>query len=120
MNKEHSEVTKIFTILPPWLLGFLTTVCSYLAQNVGISIKALNLKANAFGHAVLTNIGSIGLEHGYAPIPCPMHAQVVACAGKIVKKPVVRDDQIVIRDMMTIVYTLDHRFGDAAVFIPFG
>lgn len=35
------------------------------------------------------------------------------------KKPVVRDNQIVIRDMMTIVYTLDHRFGDAAVMIQF-
>jgi hypothetical protein len=43
-NQEHNEVTKIFTILPTWLLGFLTTVCSYLAQNVGISIKALNVR----------------------------------------------------------------------------
>lgn len=43
-NKEHSEVTKIFGILPTYFLGFLTTVCSYLAQNVGISIKPLNVK----------------------------------------------------------------------------
>lgn len=48
-----------------------------------------------------------------------MHVEIVACAGKIMKKPVVRDDQIVIRDMMTIVYTLDHRYGDAAVLAPF-
>ena len=73
------------------------------------------MKANAFGHVVLTNIGSIGLEYGFAPLPCPMHACIVACAGKITKKPVVRDDQIVIRDMMTVVYTVDHRFGDAAI-----
>jgi hypothetical protein len=48
-----------------------------------------------------------------------MHVEIVACAGKIMKKPVVRDDQIVIRDMMTIVYTCDHRFGDAATLAPF-
>lgn len=30
-NKEHTEVTKIFTLLPTYFLGFLTTVCSYLA-----------------------------------------------------------------------------------------
>ena len=48
-----------------------------------------------------------------------MHVEMVACAGKIMKKPVVRDDQIVIRDMMTIVYTCDHRFGDAATLAPF-
>lgn len=48
-----------------------------------------------------------------------MHACLVACAGKITKKPVVRDDQVVIRDMMTIVYTIDHRFGDAAILVQF-
>ena len=61
-NQEHNDVTKIFTILPTYLLGFLTTACSYLAQNVGVSIKALNLKANAFGHMVLTNVGTLGYE----------------------------------------------------------
>ena len=68
---------------------------------------------------VLTNIGSIGLDEGFAPLPCPMHVCIVACAGKINKKPVVRDGEIVIRDIMTIVYTLDHRFGDASVLVPF-
>jgi hypothetical protein len=43
-NKEHNEVTKTFDILPTYLLGFLTTVCSYLAQNAGISVKPLNVK----------------------------------------------------------------------------
>ena len=61
-NQEHNDVTKIFTILPTYVLGFLTATCSYLAQNVGISIKALNLKANAFGHMVLTNVGTLGHE----------------------------------------------------------
>ncbi len=106
-------------MLPTYLLGFLTAACSYLAQNVGISIKALSLKANAFGHVVLTNIGTLGLEKGFAPIPSPMHCCIVACVGKITKRPVVVNDQIVIRDIMTIVYTFDHRFGDAANIAPF-
>lgn len=49
-NKDHNEVTKIFTILPTYLLGFLTTVCSYLAQNAGISIKALNVRLFSITH----------------------------------------------------------------------
>lgn len=43
-NKEHSEVTKIFNVLPTFVLGMLTTVCSYLAQNAGISVKILNVR----------------------------------------------------------------------------
>jgi pyruvate/2-oxoglutarate dehydrogenase complex dihydrolipoamide acyltransferase (E2) component len=33
----------------------------------------------------------------------------------VTKKPVVVDDKIVIRDMMSVVFTFDHRFGDAAI-----
>ena len=84
-------------------------------MNAGIGIKALNLKANAFGQVVLTNVGTLGHEEGFAPIPTLTHCCIVVCQGKIAKRPVVVDDQIVIRDMMTCVITVDHRFGDAAV-----
>ena len=80
----------------------------------------MQLKANAFGHIVLTNIGSIGLEQGFAPIPSPTHCSICACLGKVMKKPVVVDGtKVEIRDMMTCVYTVDHRQGDAAILIQF-
>jgi pyruvate/2-oxoglutarate dehydrogenase complex dihydrolipoamide acyltransferase (E2) component len=44
-----------------------------------------------------------------------MHAMYLICAGKIVPKPVVIDRKIEIRDMMTTVWTIDHRYGDAAL-----
>jgi pyruvate/2-oxoglutarate dehydrogenase complex dihydrolipoamide acyltransferase (E2) component len=44
---------------------------------------------------------------------------LVACSGLIEKKAVVENDEIVIRDMMNVVYTMDHRFGDAALGIKF-
>ena len=44
-NREHNEVTKIFMQLPTYILGLLTTVCSYLSLNVGIGIKPLNVRA---------------------------------------------------------------------------
>ena len=35
--------------------------------------------------------------------------------GKIVKKVVVVNDEIVIRPIMTVYVTFDHRYGDAAL-----
>ena len=35
--------------------------------------------------------------------------------GKVTKTAVVRDGEIVIRDIMTVVYTFDHRYGDAGL-----
>jgi len=39
----------------------------------------------------------------------------IFCMGKIKKKPVVIDNEIVIRPMMTLYITFDHRYGDAAL-----
>jgi pyruvate/2-oxoglutarate dehydrogenase complex dihydrolipoamide acyltransferase (E2) component len=38
---------------------------------------------------------------------------------KIEKNPEVREDTIVSRDMMKIIHTHDHRFGDAEVLVRF-
>ena len=48
-----------------------------------------------------------------------MGSMMVVCCGKIDKKPVVVNDEIVIRPMMNSIYTIDHRFGDASVGIKF-
>ena len=35
----------------------------------------------------------------------------------MVKKPVVRENEIVIRDMMNVVLALDHRYGDGSLLV---
>ncbi|CDW81108.1 2-oxo acid dehydrogenase acyltransferase [Stylonychia lemnae] len=118
-DKEHNEVTKLFGLIPNFILGVILTVGSYLGQCVGLSIPPLGIRGNAFGHAVLTNIGTMGLEQGFAPLPCPFHSMFIICSGKVMKKPVVIDGQIVIRDIMNTVWTIDHRYGDAALGLRF-
>ena len=79
----------------------------------------MNIKANQWGQVILTNVGSLGLEAGFAPMPPPLHGMFLVCTGKCEKRPVVVDNQVVIRDIMTSVYTFDHRYGDAAVGMRF-
>jgi hypothetical protein len=62
-NKDHNEVTKIFTILPTYLLGFLTAVMSYLSQNCGISIKALSVSYNRLLMSLIVERRCLG-THG--------------------------------------------------------
>jgi pyruvate/2-oxoglutarate dehydrogenase complex dihydrolipoamide acyltransferase (E2) component len=76
------------------------------------------LKGNEFGHVVITNVGSIGLEEGMAPLPCVLRSNYIVTTGKAVKKPVVINDKIEIRWILRTTYSLDHRFGDAASILP--
>jgi pyruvate/2-oxoglutarate dehydrogenase complex dihydrolipoamide acyltransferase (E2) component len=43
----------------------------------------------------------------------------LVCTGKVTKKPVVVNDKIEIREMMSTVWTIDHRFGDATLACKF-
>ena len=86
---------------------------------VGLNIPPLALRNDSFGHIILTNIGTLGLSRGYAPLCPPMHALGLFCIGKIEKRPIVDESgQIVVADMASLVGTGDHRFGDAVIFNP--
>ena len=62
----------------------------------------------------------MGYDAGFAPLCPPCHAFALICLGTIKKKPVVETDgSIVADDVMTTIATGDHRYGDAAVYVPF-
>lgn len=53
-----------------------------------------------------------------------IYPQVVICTGKVDKRAVVvtneeDKDEIVIRSMLTAIFTYDHRFGDASLSLKF-
>ena len=95
-------------------------IFSYLSIAVGQDIAPLGLRKDSFGHIILTNIGTLGLARGYAPLCPPMHAVGLFCIGAIEKRPVVDKvtGEIIVQDMCDLVGTGDHRFGDAVIFNP--
>ncbi|MBU3145335.1 dihydrolipoamide acetyltransferase family protein [Clostridium sp. CF012] len=80
--------------------------------------KALTLDTLQNGTFTITNYGAIGATSG---IPVIKHPEVaILGVGKIAKKPVVINNEIVIRDILTITICIDHRVidgGDAGRFL---
>ena len=65
------------------------------------------------GTFTITSVGNIG---GVFATPILNHPEVaILGVNKIVKRPVVRDDQIVIREMLYLSPSFDHRIIDGAV-----
>jgi pyruvate dehydrogenase E2 component (dihydrolipoamide acetyltransferase) len=79
--------------------------------NWGLSLSGLS--ANNYGSFVCTNIGSIGLDSGFPALFPISNVSFVFVMGGISKKPVVINDKIVVRRMMTISSAMDHRIVDA-------
>ena len=64
------------------------------------------------GTFTITNLGNFGVD-AFTPIINPPESAILG-VGRILKKPVVHDDEIVARSMLTLSLTFDHRVVDGA------
>lgn len=99
-------------ILPTWLLRPILWLTGWLTGSLGIGVKSLGLEKLPFGSCVITNVGMFGLDEGYAPQTPFARVPVWILVGAIKKKPWVIDDEVVVRPVLPIMATLDHRFVD--------
>jgi len=115
---QHNKSTASAAFVPSFLLQPILSIGSYINVNLNIPIPQMGLHKESVGHYVLTNIGSLGMQQGFAPICPPLRMMGLTCAGKVVKTPWVVDDKIVIQDIMNTTQTGDHRYGDASIWVP--
>ena len=64
------------------------------------------------GTFTITNLGNFGID-AFTPIINPPESAILG-VGRILKKPVVHNDEIAIRSMLTLSLTFDHRVIDGA------
>jgi hypothetical protein len=113
-NKTHNKNMKAADFLPTFLFGPMLTIVGYITLNLGWNLSIVGAKGDLYPPIVITNVGSFGLEAGFAPLP-PMAAMILGCMGATAEKAWVIDGEIKIRKILKIVYTIDHRVGDAAL-----
>lgn len=80
----------------------------------GISLPGVNLSSDSFGSFVMSNIGTLGLDTGYGALLPSSNVSLVMIIGKVYKKPMVVNDEIVPRKVFTLSATLDHRVVDGS------
>ncbi len=89
-------------------------VLKWITVDMGFEIQALGLSANSFGSFVVSDIGSHGLNTGMTALMPAAKVPAVIVLGKIEDKPVVRKGKIVIRTMLPLTGTFDHRIVDGS------
>ncbi len=84
----------------------------WITVDLGLEISALGLSAHSFGSFVVSDIGSFGLTTGMTALMPAAKVPAVIVLGKIEEKPVVRRGEIVIRTILPLTGTFDHRIVD--------
>jgi pyruvate dehydrogenase E2 component (dihydrolipoamide acetyltransferase) len=102
----------LIKFLPTWLIRPLLWLTGYISGAMGIDVEFLGLEKFPFGAGIITSVGMFGLDEGYAP-PTPFaRVPLYITIPEVKKRPVVVEDQIVIRPMLDVTATIDHRFLD--------
>lgn len=79
--------------------------------------ESLTTEESTRGTFTVSNLGMFGIDI-FAPIINPPESAILGM-GRIVKKPVVFNDEITVRSMMTLTLVFDHRIMDGAVAAKF-
>lgn len=80
----------------------------------GLSLPVVNLSSDSFGSFIISNIGTLGLDTGYGALLPSSNVSIVLIIGKVYKKPLVVNDEIIARKVFTLSATLDHRVVDGS------
>lgn len=99
----------------PWpFRNWLFNLYKIVTIDWGLSFPWVNLSSDSFGSYVVSNIGTLGLDTGYGALLPSSNVSIVMIIGKEYKKPVVINDEVLIRKVFTLSATLDHRVVDGS------
>ena len=114
-DKVLEKTRKSMLRVPFLLINFFMKLLSFFAYTLNWNMAKAGIPKDAFGGAMITSIGSIGLDVGYVPIVPYSRVPIYAAPGEIHSEPVVdHDGQIKVGKMMNLNATFDHRVVDGA------
>lgn len=99
-------------ILPTWLIRPLLKFTGWLTGSLGIDMPAFGLEKFPFGSCIVTSVGMFGLDEGFAPFTPFARVPVLVLVGTVKDGVVAIDGAPVVRKLVTITATIDHRFLD--------
>lgn len=111
-DAEFTSTKRLMDSLPHPLLKVAVRSTALLTQTLGFDVPSLGLHAHPFGSAMVTSIGMFGLPEGFVPIAWMYDVPLLVCVGEIVERPVAIDGAVVVRPVLPLTATIDHRYVD--------
>jgi len=111
--ESRASKNKYFLNIIPWpLRRAVFKLLKWLTMDLGVELRPLGLSSDSFGSFIVSDIGSFGLTTGMAALFPAAKIPAVIIMGKMQDKPVVRDGEIVVRTILPLTGTFDHRIVD--------
>lgn len=109
---ELDRAKGMMAATPYLLLRPFLRLSAFLTSDLNMNLKRLGMPRQAFGGAMVTNVGVFGIQEGWAPLSPVYRVPILVLVGEITTRPWVVDGRVEPRPVLPITATIDHRWVD--------
>lgn len=107
--KAIGTLTKWF---PPFALQLILKFASFTNYSLNLWAPWMGAPRDAFGSAMVTSVGMLGIQRGLAPLMPHSRCPVIITVGRIEEKPIVKNGTVTVAEVLPVSATMDHRMID--------
>jgi pyruvate dehydrogenase E2 component (dihydrolipoamide acetyltransferase) len=111
-DRQVERTKSVLDRIPMTLLGPVMRTIAYLIYDRDLDLSRFGIVKDEFGSAMISNIGTFGLTTAMAPLVPFSRTPLVVLVGHVENRAVAEDGRVVVRPMLTLGVTFDHRFMD--------
>lgn len=111
-DEEFKSSRSIMSRIPQFAVGPMLKLTSFLSYTLNLDMTWAGMPNDLFGSVMITNVGSLGLPYALVPLVPYSRVPLLLALGSIDERAVVEDGKIVVRKVMDIGATFDHRILD--------
>ncbi len=109
-----APLKKALRAFPPFLSRIGLSLVTFLQYDLNLNLSLFGVPRDTFGGAIVSSMGMLGIRYGFAPLVPAMRLSCLIGVGQVEERAVVVDGQVVIRPILPLTATLDHRVIDGA------
>ena len=113
-DAAFGRVKRLMDVLPPWALRRAFRLSAWLTSDLDLDLPRLGLRREAFGGAMITSVGMWGVSRAYSPLASYYRVPLLVLVGAGHERPVAITGRVVVRPMLTLTATFDHRYVDGS------
>ena len=111
-DPEFAKTKKTMEALPRQGLKAAMRFSAWVSGDRNRSIKALGVKKQPFGSAMVTSVGMFGIPQGVAPLARFYRMPLLILVGEVTDRPVAVEGKVKVKPMLPVTATIDHRYAD--------
>ncbi len=111
-DEVYERSRSLLGSLPWWVLRPMLWLTDFITNELHLHLPSQGMPRDPFGTAMITNVGSFGIDTAFAPFLPMGRSPMLLLVTKVRDRPWVIDGDVVVRPVLRLCATFDHRIVD--------